>query len=219
MERCPRIVLAEDGVLLREGLAGLLERFGYEVVAAVEDADALVAVVDDQMPDVVITDVRMPPTYTDEGLRAAVRLRSRHLDLAVLVLSQYVEHTYAAELLEPDRAAGAGYLLKDRVGDVREFLEALRRVRAGEIVIDPEVVSQLFRDRIDPVRRLTSREYEVLALMAEGHSNAAIARNLVITEAAVSKHIAGILAKLGLPPNEDQNRRVMAILAYFRGAS
>jgi DNA-binding NarL/FixJ family response regulator len=219
LERCPRIVLAEDGVLLREGLAGLLERFGYEVVATVEDADALISVVDERTPDVVITDVRMPPTYTDEGLRAAVLLRSRHPHLAVLALSQYVEQTYAAELLEPGGTAGAGYLLKDRVGDVTEFLEALRRVRAGEIVIDPEVVRQLFRNRIDPVRRLTSREYEVLTVMAEGQSNAAIARNLAITEAAVSKHIAGILAKLDLPPNEDQNRRVMAILAYFRGTS
>jgi DNA-binding NarL/FixJ family response regulator len=217
LEGSARVVLAEDGALLREGLAGLLERFGYEVMATVEDADTLIAVVDEQTPDVVITDVRMPPTYTDEGLRAAIRLRSRHPGLAVLALSQYVEQTYAAELLEPGGGAGAGYLLKDRIGDVMEFLEALRRVRAGEIVIDPEILRQLFRNQTDPVRRLTSREYEVLTLMAEGRSNAAIARNLTITEAAVSKHIAGILAKLDLPPNVDQNRRVMAILAYFRG--
>ncbi|GAA2097939.1 response regulator transcription factor [Actinomadura alba] len=213
-----RVVLAEDGVLLREGLAGLLERFGHRVVAAVGDAEALMAAVEEHEPDLVITDVRMPPSFTDEGLRAAVTLRSRHPRLAVLALSQYVERTYAAELLEPDGAAGVGYLLKDRIGDVAEFLGALRQVAGGATVIDPEVVRQLLRDRADPLRRLTAREREVLALMAEGRSNAAIARELVVTEAAVSKHIANLLAKLDLPPSEDHNRRVMAILAYLRGS-
>jgi DNA-binding NarL/FixJ family response regulator len=215
---CPRVVLAEDGVLFREGLAGLLERYGYEVSASVGDAEALLAAVGERAPDLVITDVRMPPTYTDEGLRAAVRLRSRNPGLAVMALSQYVEQTYAAELLEPGGDAGVGYLLKDRIGDVAEFLEALRRIRSGETVIDSEVVRQLFRNRADPIRRLTPREHEVLTHMAEGRSNAAIGRSLVITEAAVSKHIAAILAKLDLLPNVDDNRRVMAILAYLRGA-
>jgi DNA-binding NarL/FixJ family response regulator len=216
-----RIVLAEDSVLLREGMSGLLHRFGHAVVAAVGDAPALVAAVEEHRPDVVVTDVRMPPGFTDEGLRAAVALRAAHPSLAVLVLSQYVEQTYAAELLDAGtrrgRGAGVGYLLKDRVGDVEEFVDAVHRVAAGAMVIDPEVVGQLLGRRRDPLQRLTPREREVLALMAEGRSNAAIARTLVVSEAAVAKHISSILAKLDLPPTEDDHRRVMAVLAFLRG--
>jgi DNA-binding NarL/FixJ family response regulator len=216
-----RIVLAEDSVLLREGMSGLLHRFGHAVVAAVGDAPALVAAVEEHRPDVVVTDVRMPPGFTDEGLRATVALRAAHPSLAVLVLSQYVEQTYAAELLDAGtrrgRGAGVGYLLKDRVGDVEEFVDAVHRVAAGAMVIDPEVVGQLLGRRRDPLQRLTPREREVLALMAEGRSNAAIARTLVVSEAAVAKHISSILAKLDLPPTEDDHRRVMAVLAFLRG--
>jgi DNA-binding NarL/FixJ family response regulator len=219
-DRPLRIVLAEDSVLLREGMAGLLHRFGHAVVAAVGDASALVAAVGKHDPDVVVTDVRMPPGFTDEGLRAAVALRAAHPSLAVLVLSQYVEQTYAAELLDADsrrgRGAGVGYLLKDRVGDVEEFIDAVCRVAAGGTVIDPEVVRQLLGRRRDPIERLTPRERQVLALMAEGWSNSAIARTLVVTEAAVAKHIGSILAKLDLPPTEDDHRRVRAVLAYLR---
>jgi len=209
------VVLAEDEVLLREGLTGLLERFGHHVLASVGDAEALVAAVDAHRPDIVITDVRVPPSQTDEGLRAAVALRARYPGLGLMALSQYVEPTYAAELLD-DGGAGVGYLLKDRIGDVAEFIDALRRIAAGETVVDPEVVRQLLLDRGDPIRRLTAREREVLGLMAEGRSNAAIGRTLVVTDAAVSKHIANILAKLDLPPTPDHHRRVMAILAYLR---
>jgi DNA-binding NarL/FixJ family response regulator len=215
-----RIVLAEDSVLLREGMSGLLHRFGHAVVAAVGDAPALVAAVEEHEPDIVVTDVRMPPGFTDEGLRAAVALRAARPSLAVLVLSQYVEQAYAAELLDADprrgRGAGVGYLLKDRVGDVEEFVDAVRRVAGGGTVIDPEVVRQLLGRRRDPVERLTPREREVLALMAEGWSNGAIARTLVVTEAAVAKHIGSILAKLDLPPTGDDHRRVRAVLAYLR---
>ncbi|HET6751897.1 MAG TPA: response regulator transcription factor [Actinomycetes bacterium] len=202
-------------------MSGLLHRFGHAVVAAVGDAPALVAAVEEHRPDVVVTDVRMPPGFTDEGRRAAVALRAAHPSLAVLVLSQYVEQTYAAELLDADtrrgRGAGVGYLLKDRVGDVEEFVDAVHRVAAGAMVIDPEVVGQLLGRRRDPLQRLTPREREVLALMAEGRSNAAIARTLVVSEAAVAKHISSILAKLDLPPTEDDHRRVMAVLAFLRG--
>jgi DNA-binding NarL/FixJ family response regulator len=211
-----RIVLAEDSVLLREGMSQLLQRFGHRVVAAVGDAPALAAAVEAHQPDVVVTDVRMPPGFSDEGLRAAVALRAARPSLAVLVLSQYVEQTYAVELLDAGRGAGTGYLLKDRVGDVEEFVDAVRRVAAGATVIDPEVVRQLLRRRRDPLERLTPREREVLALMAEGWSNGAIARTLVVTEAAVAKHIGAILAKLDLPPADDDHRRVRAVLAYLR---
>jgi DNA-binding NarL/FixJ family response regulator len=215
-----RIVIAEDGVLLREGMSGLLQRFGHAVVATVGDASALVAAVEEHEPDIVVTDVRMPPGFTDEGLRAAVALRAARPSLAVLVLSQYVEQTYAAELLDADprrgRGGGVGYLLKDRVGDVEEFVDAVRRVAAGGTIIDPEVVRQLLGRRRDPIDRLTPREREVLALMAEGWSNGAIARTLVVTEAAVAKHIGSILTKLDLPPAEDDHRRVRAVLAFLR---
>lgn len=218
-----RVVLAEDSVLLREGLVGLLQRFGHQVVAALGSADGLADAVAATGPDVLITDVRLPPSFTDEGLRAAVAIRSHRPDLPVLVLSQYVEQTYAAELLDsgPDdhtaAAAGVGYLLKDRVGDVEEFVDALERVAAGHTVVDPHVVRQLLGKRKDPLRRLTPREREVLGLMAEGRSNAAIARSMVITDAAVAKHISGLLVKLDLPPDADDHRRVRAVLAYLRG--
>ncbi|TMR34091.1 response regulator transcription factor [Nonomuraea zeae] len=209
-------MIAEDSVLLREGLAGLLERFGHTVLAAVGDAPALLAAVAEHRPDVVVTDVRMPPGFTDEGLRAALELRGRRPEPAVLVLSQYVEQTYAAELLASGDGAGVGYLLKDRIGDIREFAGALDRVAAGGTVVDPEVVRQLLRRRRDPLARLTPREREVLGLIAEGRSNASIGRELVVTEAAVAKHIANIFAKLDLPPAADGHRRVLAVLAYLR---
>ncbi len=212
-----RIVLAEDAVLLREGLVGLLERFGSQVVAAVADAETLIAAATELEPDIVVTDVRMPPSFTDEGLRAALTLRQTRPSLPVLVLSQYVEQTYASELLNSGRHAGTGYLLKDRIGEVTEFAEAVRTVAAGGTVIDPEVVRQLLEQRRGPLRRLTPREHEVLGLMAEGRSNAAISRALVVTEAAVAKHIASILSKLDLPPDQDDHRRVLAVLAYLRG--
>ncbi|MEV6039902.1 response regulator transcription factor [Nonomuraea sp. NPDC052116] len=211
-----RVVIAEDAVLLREGLVGLLERFGHTVAAAVGDAPALLDAVAEHRPDAVVTDVRMPPGFADEGLRAALELRQRHPDLAVLVLSQYVEQTYAAELLEPGAGAGVGYLLKERIGDVREFVDALDRVAAGGTVVDPEVVRQLLRRRRDPLARLTPREQEVLGLIAEGRTNASIAKELFVTEAAVAKHIANIFAKLDLPPAADGHRRVLAVLEYLK---
>jgi DNA-binding NarL/FixJ family response regulator len=210
-----RVVIAEDGVLIREGIAGLLRRFGHEVVAAVGDAPALVAAVREHRPDLVVTDV--PPGFADEGLQAAIALRAEDPRLPVLVLSQYIEQTYAAELLESGRRAGVGYLLKDRIGDVEEFADAVGRVAAGHTVVDPDVVAQLLGRRRDPLARLTPREREVLALMAEGRSNAAIARTLVVSEAAIAKHINGLLAKLDLPPDDDVHRRVRAVLAYLRG--
>ncbi|GGR22107.1 response regulator [Streptomyces roseolus] len=216
MPRQLRVVLAEDGVLLREGLIGLLARFGHEVVAAVGDAEALRAAVAVHDPDVVLTDVRMPPGFQDEGLRAAVALRAERPGLPVLVLSQYVQRDYAADLLDSGDGTGVGYLLKDRVGQVEEFVDALDRVAAGGTVVDPEVVRQLLRRRRDPLAALTPREREVLALVAEGHSNGEVARRLVVTEAAVGKHIGNILAKLDLPPAEDTHRRVLAVLAYLQ---
>ena len=211
-----RVVLAEDAVLLREGLAGLLEGFGFCVAAVTSDADALRAAVAEHAPELVITDIRMPPTFTDEGLRAAVELRCAHPGLAVVVLSQYVQHGYAADLLDSGDGRGVGYLLKDRVADVEEFVAALRRVAAGGTVVDPQVISQLVRRRRNPLSALSAREREVLALMAEGHSNAAIARQLVVSEAAVGKHVGNILFKLRLPQTDDTNRRVLAVLAYLR---
>lgn len=220
IERQPiRVVLAEDGVLLREGLAGLMARFGFEMVATVGDADALRAAVAAHAPDLVVTDIRMPPSFTDEGLRAAVELRRARPGLAVVALSQYVQQSYAAELLDSGDGRRVGYLLKDRVVDVEEFVAALRQVVDGGTVVDPDVVRRLLRRRHDPVAQLSARERDVLALVAEGHSNAAIARLLVISEAAVSKHVGNILAKLDLPPTDDINRRVVAVLTYLRSSS
>ncbi len=214
-----RVVLAEDGVLLREGLAGLMGRFGFEVVASVGDAAALRAAVAGHGPDLVVTDIKMPPTFTDEGLRAAVELRRADPGLAVVVLSQYVQHSYAAELLDSGDGRKVGYLLKDRVVDVEEFVAALRQVVGGGTVVDPDVVRQLLRRGSDPVTGLSTREREVLALVAEGHSNAAIARLLVVSEAAVGKHVGNILAKLDLPPTDDTNRRVLAVLTFLRSSA
>ncbi|MFF4771901.1 LuxR C-terminal-related transcriptional regulator [Microtetraspora fusca] len=202
---------------MRAGLAGLLERFGHTVVAAVGDADALMAAVRTHRPDLVITDVRMPPGYTNEGLHAAVELRTADPGTAVLVLSQYAATAYAAELLVPTCRAGVGYLLKDRVGEISDFADAVTRVAAGETVIDPDVVRQLLaRQRVtDPLDRLTPREREVLGQMAEGRSNPSIARVLGISDAAVAKHIGNIFMKLDLPA-EDGHRRVLAVLTYLR---
>jgi DNA-binding NarL/FixJ family response regulator len=212
-----RVVLAEDSVLLREGLVRLLEEAGTEVVAAVGDGPSLVWAVGELRPDVAVVDVRMPPSHTDEGLRAAVEARAAVPGTAVLVLSQYVEVAYADELLADGRG-GVGYLLKDRVSDLDQLMAALGDVVAGGTVLDPQVVAQLFARRRadDPVRRLTPREREVLGMIAEGHSNAAIARLLVVTPGAVEKHTQRIFAKLGLAPDEDRNSRVMATLAYLR---
>ncbi|GGV12082.1 DNA-binding response regulator [Actinomadura cremea] len=213
-----RIVIAEDSVLLREGLGQILGRFGHEVAAAVADAPALAAAVAEHGPDVVLTDVRMPPGFRDEGLRAALALRAENPDLPILVLSQYVEQSYAADLLQTGGAVG--YLLKDRVGEVAEFVDAIDRVAAGGTVIDPEVVRRLLARRREhsPLERLTAREREVLALMAEGRSNGAIARALVVGEAAVVKHVGSIFGKLDLHQTSDDHRRVRAVLAYLRDA-
>jgi DNA-binding NarL/FixJ family response regulator len=214
-----RVVLAEDGVLLREGLAGLLGRFGFQTVAVVGDAEALKIAVAEHTPDLVITDIRMPPTGTDEGLRAAVELRQARPGLAVVVLSQYVQHSYTADLLDSGDGHGVGYLLKDRVADIEDFITALRRVAAGGTIVDRLVIRQLLQLRRDPLSALSPREREVLALIAEGHSNASIARQLVVSEAAVGKHVGNILAKLHLPQTNDTNRRVLAVLAYLRSGT
>jgi DNA-binding NarL/FixJ family response regulator len=210
-------VIADDAVLLREGLIRLLAETGHEVVAAVGDGPSLVAAVVEHKPDVSIVDVRMPPSHTDEGLRAAVEARAKLPGTPVLVLSQYVEVSYADDLLADGRG-GIGYLLKDRVSEVSDFLDGLARVAAGGTVLDPEVVAQLFarRRRGDPLRTLTAREREVLGLMAEGRSNTAIAKHLVVTEGAVEKHVRNIFTKLDLPPDDEINRRVLAVLAFLR---
>ncbi|MCC5576526.1 response regulator transcription factor [Microtetraspora sp. AC03309] len=211
-----RVVLAEDSVLLREGLVWVLGSAGIEVVAAVADAEGLLRAVDDHEPDLVVTDVRMPPSHTDEGLRAALLLRHRRPELPILVLSQYVEERYATRLLSM-ATTGIGYLLKDRVADVAEFLDSLRRVAAGGTALDPEVVAQLLlRRHSDPLDLLTRREYEVLALIAEGRSNAGIAEALVVSESAVGKHINNIFAKLGLSGVEKDHRRVLAVLRFLK---
>jgi DNA-binding NarL/FixJ family response regulator len=211
-----KVVIAEDAVLLRAGLTRLLTDAGDEVVAAVGDAELLLEAVERHAPDLAIVDVRMPPTHTDEGIRAALKLRDRWPGVAVLVLSQYVEERYAVDLVAGE-TAGLGYLLKDRVADVREFLDAARRVADGGTVLDPEVVSQLLarsRQR-DPIEQLTPREREVLGLMAEGRSNAAIAEQLVISGGAVEKHVTNIFTKLDLPPTEGDHRRVLAVLRFL----
>ncbi|HYJ76318.1 MAG TPA: response regulator transcription factor [Kineosporiaceae bacterium] len=211
-----RVVLAEDSVLLREGLVRLLTETGFEVVSAVPDAESFLRAVEASPPDLVVVDVRMPPTFTDEGVRAALVVREQFPDVAVVVLSQYVEENYATDLVA-GRTRGVGYLLKDRVADVGDFVEALRRVAAGGTALDPEVVSQLLSRarRRDPLERLSPRENEVLRLMAEGRSNTAIAQALVVSEGAVEKHVSNIFAKLDLPPDEQDHRRVLAVLRWL----
>ncbi len=228
-------MIAEDSVLLREGITRLLVDAGEDVVAGFGDADALLAALADDRPDLVVLDVRMPPTHTDEGVRAALQIRERWPEVGILVLSQYVEERYATELISgesvreagippsserPMMAAhvgGVGYLLKDRVADVRDFVDALRRVGAGGTVLDPEVVTQLLARarRRDPLDRLTPRERTVLSLMAEGRSNAAIAQTLVVSDGAVEKHVSNIFTKLDLPPAPEDHRRVLAVLRWL----
>jgi DNA-binding NarL/FixJ family response regulator len=214
-----RVVIAEDTALLREGLAGLLTDSGHEVVAKVGDATALLAAVQEHEPDLAVIDVRMPPDYSDEGLVAAVRIRERHPTTGVLVLSQHIETRHSVELL--GSGAGFGYLLKDRVLDVEDFLEAAERVARGGSALDPAVVAALVTpaSRDDPLRELTPREREVLALIAEGRSNASIARRLWLTEKTVETHVRSILLKLGVAANEDHNRRVLAVLAFLRATA
>lgn len=214
-----RVLICEDSVLLREGLARLLEDGGHTVVEALSDATGLQAAVDASDPELCILDVRLPPTYTDEGIRAAVELRARRPELPVLVLSQYVEERYASELITGQGGA-LGYLLKDRVADVREFLESVARIGQGATVLDPEVVAQLLtrRREDDRMSRLTERERTVLALIAEGKSNQAIAGMLFLSEASVEKHITAIFQKLGLEPDESGNRRVLAALAHIESS-
>ena len=211
-----RVVIAEDAALFREGLVRLLQDRGHQVCAAVADGDALLAAATRHRPDVAVVDVRMPPTHTDEGLRAALELRRRQPETGVLVFSQYIETRYAARLLEGN-ASGVGYLLKDRVADVAEFADALTRVATGGTALDPEVVSQLIGAgrHGHGMAALTPREREVLSLMAEGRSNAGIAATLVISPGVVEKHVASIFAKLGLPPAEGDNRRVLAVLRFL----
>ncbi|MDX6389191.1 MAG: hypothetical protein QOJ73_254 [Streptosporangiaceae bacterium] len=213
----PRVVIAEDAALFRAGLSRLLQDHGHQVCAAVVDGAALLAAVAEHHPDAAVVDIRLPPTYTDEGLRAALELRRDHPETGVLVLSQYIETSYATQLLAGN-AAGVGYLLKDRVADVAEFVRALERVAAGGTALDPEVISQLLRvsRQAGGLAVLTARERDVLALMAEGRSNAGIASALVVSGGTVEKHVASIFGKLGLPSAEGDNRRVLAVLRYLR---
>jgi DNA-binding NarL/FixJ family response regulator len=213
-----RVVIAEDLFLLRDGLVRLLQAHEFEIAAAVDNGPGLLRALLEQRPDVAIVDVRLPPTFTDEGLRTAIEARRQLPGLPVLVLSQYVEQLYARELLA-DQAGGVGYLLKDRVFSDDQFIEALRTVAGGGTVLDPEVISKLLGRRFgdEPMALLTAREREVLALMAEGRSNSAIAQRLFVSEKAVSKHSTSIFIKLDLPPSDDDNRRVLAVLAYLSG--
>ena len=218
-----RAVIVEDSVLLREGIVALLRENGIDVVAQAEDGPGLERIVSGHRPDVAIVDVRLPPTFSDEGLRAAIEARRRHPDLGVLILSQYVEPVYTTELLESGEA-GVGYLLKERVGEVRSFIDAVQRVAAGGTALDREVVAELMRARSasggddGALGSLTPREREVLALMAEGRSNAAVARALVVSGGAVEKHVRNIFSKLDLPASADDHRRVLAVLAYLRAS-
>jgi DNA-binding NarL/FixJ family response regulator len=211
-----RIVIAEDAAVIRAGLTEILTDRGHEIVSAVGDAEALRDAVSAQKPDVAIIDVRMPPSHTDEGLRAAIAIRREHPDVGILVFSQYIETRYAAELLAT-RSGGVGYLLKDRVANVAEFTDAIARVAAGGTAFDPEVVSGLLNAsrHASALAVLTTREQDVLGLMAEGRSNSAIADHLVVSERAVEKHISNIFSKLGLPPSDSDHRRVLAALAYL----
>ena len=212
-----RVVIAEDLALLRDGLERLLRDSGFEVVAAVADGEALIAAVEAQRPDVAIVDVRLPPAFRDEGVRAALELRRRTPGFPVLILSQYVEQTYAAELLA-DGHGGVGYLLKDRVADVGDFVDAVRRVAGGGMALDPEAVSQLVAGHEDgPLSALSARERSVLALMAEGRTNSGIAQELAISPSGVEKHVASIFAKMGLPPADSAHRRVLAVVTWLGG--
>jgi DNA-binding NarL/FixJ family response regulator len=213
-----RVVIAEDLALLRDGLERLLRDSGFDVVAAVADGEALLGAVEEHKPDVAIVDVRLPPAFRDEGVRAALELRRRRRGFPVLILSQYVEQTYASELLA-DGTGGVGYLLKDRVSDVRDFVEAVKRVAGGGMALDPEAVSQLVagHDEGGPLAQLSTRERAVLALMAEGRTNHGIADELAITPSGVEKHVASIFGKLGLPPAESAHRRVLAVVAWLGG--
>ena len=213
-----RVLIADDSLLIRDGLASLLRETGIEVVAQTESVDGLLRKVASHRPDLAIIDIRMPPTHTDEGLRAAAEIRSRYPEVGILILSQYVEVGVATRLLA-ESAAGIGYLLKDRVTDFEDFIAALRRIARGGSVLDPKVVSQLLAGvdgADDPVAELTPREREVIALVAEGRSNKGIAQRLFITERAVQKHVTSIFMKLGLPPSDDDHRRILAVLAYVR---
>jgi DNA-binding NarL/FixJ family response regulator len=212
-----RVVIAEDSVLLREGIVALLQEYDIEVVAQADDGEGLLRIVAGHKPDLAIVDVRLPPTFTDEGIRAALEARRRHPDLSVLVLSQYVEPVYTGELLASGES-GVGYLLKERVGEVRSFLDAVHRVAGGGTALDREVIASLVRAQTggdDPLAQLTPRERETLSLIAQGRSNAAIARELVITLGAVEKHVTNIFGKLDLPATDDDHRRVLAVLAYL----
>jgi DNA-binding NarL/FixJ family response regulator len=214
-----RVVICEDQVLLREGLVALLREHEIEVVAQAEDGEGLLRIVAGHKPDLAIVDVRLPPTFTDEGIRAATEARGRHPGLGVLILSQYVEPVYSQELLAAGGEGGVGYLLKERVGDIPAFLDAVRRVAAGGTALDREVVAELVSARggeEGPLERLSPREAEVLSLMAEGRTNAAIAQQLVVTPGAVEKHISNIFAKLDLPATDDDHRRVLAVLMYLQ---
>ena len=217
-----RVVICEDQALLREGIVALLREQDIEVVAQAEDGEGLLRIVGGHKPDLAIVDVRLPPTFTDEGIRAAIEARSRFPGLGVLILSQYVEPVYTAELLDSDGEGGLGYLLKERVGDVKGFVASVRRVAEGGTALDREVVKELVRNRDTgdegALAALTPREHEVLALMAEGRTNAAIARAMVVTPGAVEKHISNIFGKLDLPATDDDHRRVLAVLAYLRAS-
>ncbi len=217
MDEIVRVVLAEDNTLLRVGMTGMLDKFGFHVVRAVSDKRELLAAVRELNPGLVITDIRMPPNYAEEGLEAAVELRREIPGLPVVALSHHIRLSYVADLLDNNDAGGVGYLLKDRVAEIVDFIEVLRTVMSGGTVVDPTIIAALLRNQKNPTSTLTPRESEVLTLLAEGHSNIAVAQRLVVTEAAVAKHIGNIFLKLDLPPNADQHRRVLAVLTYLRG--
>ncbi|MDJ0004855.1 response regulator transcription factor [Rhodococcus fascians] len=217
MDEKVRVVLAEDNTLLRVGMIDMLDKFGFEVVRAVSDKRTLIEAVRELRPALLITDIRMPPGFAEEGLEAAVELRRELPGLPIVALSHHIRLSYIADLLDHSDAAGIGYLLKDRVAEIEDFIEVLRVVIGGGTVVDPTIISALLRKRTQPTAVLSPREREVLTLLAEGHSNIAVAQRLVVTEAAVAKHIGNIFSKLGLPPNADQHRRVLAVLTYLRG--
>lgn len=213
--RALRILIAEDSVLVREGLLRVLDRFGHQVVATLPDAQGFIEAIAENQPDLLITDVRLPPSFSEEGLRAAAVVRQHYPAMPVLVISQYIKRIYASELMAFGDGTAVGYLLKERIGELETFAGALQTVVNGGTVFDPEVVREMLRHGRDPIRRLSARESEVLALIAEGRSNAAIARALSVSEAAVGKHVGAILAKLNLPPDESSHRRVLAVRAYL----